>query len=146
MIDSTTMDLVEFGGMSMAGEQNARVTRALVGGISVGGTVQTIPANSQIAFQETIAINQTNHEIDIAVTLANVQAMALEANQDCSVKTNSTGSPQETISLKANTPLIWVLGDLAAAKFFAGDITKFYVTTGGVATIFKFLAFMDQTP
>jgi hypothetical protein len=50
------------------------------------------------------------------------------------VKTNSSGSPQETITLKANRPKIWQEGDTA---MFAGDVSKLFITHAapGTATL-----------
>jgi hypothetical protein len=136
----------------MANEQSNRVTRsATIGGITIGGTVQTVLANGAVTFSQTIG-TVTNGVIDITVDTTTVQLMAIEADNDCDVYTNaaSGGSYDDHLVLKARQPLIWATGDPAALKFMTGDdsdhiVTVFYITTT-TATLLKFAAAVDNTP
>lgn len=62
------------------------------------------------------------------------------------VKTNSSGAPQETIAVAAGIPLVYVPAEGGTAPF-AGDVTKLYVTnaSGGIA-ILNVLVLKDPTP
>jgi hypothetical protein len=67
----------------------------------------------------------------IALTIANVRSLVIVADQDCTLKTNSTGTPQETLALKANVPVVWDanMPGFAIGELFAGNVTNVYVTT-----------------
>jgi hypothetical protein len=56
-----------------------------------------------------------------------MKSLYILAGQNMTLKTNSSGSPQDTISLTAGVPLVWVTGG-AISNPFAGTITKFYLT------------------
>jgi hypothetical protein len=45
------------------------------------------------------------------------------------LKTNSTGSPQETLTIKANKPFAWNINSGVPVPF-AGNVTAVYATTG----------------
>jgi hypothetical protein len=131
----------------MAGELSAKLTRSIqIGGITIGGLVETILSDGQVQNQKTVPASSTNAEFDVAVTIANVKAIALWADKDCTVKTNSTSVPDETLALKANSPMVWSSTDPVAGKFITHDITKLYVTTGAADTLLKFGAAVDSTP
>jgi hypothetical protein len=131
----------------MANELTFRLRRALsMPSIFLGGSIETVHADLGVAFSKTIPALTTDAEIIIALTLAEVLIMGMEADQGCVVKTNSILTPRETLTLTANHPLIWATGDLAGGKFFAGDVTAFYVTTGAQQTLLKFVAGLNATP
>jgi hypothetical protein len=104
---------------------------------------------------DTLAISETytgtdviNDEVPLAagvvnqafvkpITVAALQFLEISADQNVTIKTNSSGSPQETINLIANKPLIFRNGDYRAA-IFAGNVTQFFLSVpGGVATTLK---------
>ncbi len=116
-------------------------------GISIGGVSQTVAVEGGEVFDGTIAASQTNVEVSTPdVDLTTCSVMAIVADKDCTVKTNSTSAPDDTLALKANIPLTWITGDLADNKFLTADVTKWYVTTGAAATKLKILIGSDPTP
>lgn len=116
-------------------------------GISIGGVSQTVAVEGGEVFDGTIAASQTNVEVSTPdVDLTTCTVMAIVADKDCTVKTNSTSAPDDTLVLKANIPLTWITGDLADNKFLTADVTKWYVTTGAAATKLKILIGSDPTP
>lgn len=78
----------------------------------------------------------TNQLTAFTLTIANLKAIVMVADQNMTVKTNSSGSPQETISLKAGIPFIWTSEAGYFAAPFAGNVTALYLTTTQ-ATNFK---------
>ena len=116
-------------------------------GVSIGGITQTISANAGGVFDDTIAANQTNLQIDLPlVDLTTCTVMAVVADKDCTLETNSGTSPTDTLALKANVPLSWMTGDLADNKFLSADVTAWFITTGAAATKLKILIASDGTP
>jgi len=129
----------------MAGELSNRIgATATIAGVAFGGTTLTVLADGGTSVQKTLGIG-TDLEFDVVVDISTVQCMAIEADNDCTVKVNSTSSPTPEIALKAKSPLIWAVGYPAGMKFMTVDVTNFYVTTT-VATVFKFAAGTDTTP
>ena len=117
-----------------------------INGVTIGGDAeQSISADEESAGSVTVASSQTNYEIQWAFTLANAKAYAICADQDCTVKTNSTGAPDETLSLKANQALVWRENDPATMAFLSTNLTKIYVTTTP-QTVVKFGHAVDITP
>lgn len=117
-----------------------------INGTTIGGdSEQEITTDLESAATVTVAADETNFEIDLTVTLANAKAIGLVADQDCTVKTNSSSTPDDTITLKADQALVWCENDPADTKFLTEDLTKIYVTTT-VETVIKFGHASDVTP
>jgi hypothetical protein len=132
---------------------SARVSQSVnFGAGTIGGTVGIV-SSDLVEYVEAKLLASGEREIDVNVDVSAVKLYALEADQDCTVRTNddSEGSPTDTITLKAKQPLIWRDGDPASSKFLGGvshdtDITALYVTVGGEDTTIKFGALIDATP
>jgi hypothetical protein len=131
----------------------ARVSQSVnFGAGSIGGTVALVESDL-IEYVEVELLASGERQVDVVVDVSAVQLYAIEADQDCTVRTNddSGGSPTDTIALKAKQPLIWRSGDPNGRKFLGGashdtDITALYVTVGGEDTTVKFGALIDATP
>src|ERR1051326_2775332 len=114
---------------------------------TLASPTQTFTADSEVNYKGAIPANTTNGEIDLAITVANVRSMMLYSDQDVTIKTNSSTTPQETISLKAKIMLQWDTTHTETIPY-AGNVTKFYVTTGSIATAANLVVthLVDQTP
>jgi hypothetical protein len=97
--------------------QVANVSKAYVG-------------NEENDFDGTVAASTTNQTETLVVTVANIQSLLLLSDQALTIKTNSATSPQDTITLKANVPIIWNT-DSWDAKPFSGNVTNLFLTNGG---------------
>lgn len=60
-----------------------------------------------------------------AIDVSALKCFMMVADVAMTVKTNDSGSPQETFSLTAGKPVLWREGDTA---IFAGDVTALYVS------------------
>jgi hypothetical protein len=101
-------------------------------------TTDTYLSDSEVNLDEIVVPGATNQEYDVLITVANIKDMVLMSTQPLTVKTNSSSAPQETITLAANKQLVWTV-DHPEAKFFAGNITKFFVTnTSALNATLKF--------
>jgi len=63
----------------------------------------------------------------MAFVKANLQAFYLKADQNCTVKTNNSATPQETITLLANVPFVWWKSS-GLTNPFGGDVTTAFLT------------------
>jgi hypothetical protein len=75
----------------------------------------TITDDTELNSDLVLAASSTNVLLTLAMTRANLKSLALVCTADCTVKTNSSSSPLDTISLTANTPLLAGSASEAAA-------------------------------
>lgn len=115
-------------------------------GTAVTSAIISKTADADAGFDNTIADGTTNGEVDVAFTVSGLAMCILTSDRAVTVKTNSTGSPQETINLAAGAPLIYYSGGPWAIPF-AGAVTKMYISnaSGGAAHV-QFRALYDSTP
>lgn len=103
----------------------------------------TVTAAAQ--YQESVANSASDLAVAITIESTSLKVFALQSDQDITVKTNDSGSPQETITLKANQPVIWTEGQ--ANVPISGDVTALYITnSSGSAANVSLLAGWDATP
>lgn len=82
----------------------------------------------------TFAAASTNVVMAMAFVKANLQSFYLKSDQNCTVKTNSSGSPSDTITLVANVPYFWSKSS-GLTNPFATDVTTSFVTCTPAASI-----------
>jgi hypothetical protein len=113
---------------------------------TISSTTHSYSDDTEYGVKETVVAGAVNKEIDIALTVANLKAMVLYCDQNVTVKTNSTGSPQDTINLVALKEVIFTIdGGAGGAIPFAGNVTKFYVSNSGLKDAnFQFRALAHQ--
>ena len=131
----------------MSGEQVFRRQLTVTGGgASLGGTGEQILVDSPGAFIKDFPANGADIEITLpTVNLTTCQVMAVVANKDCTLKTNST-TGTDVLNLKAGKMLQWFVGDPVGNKFLTADVAKWFLTTGAEATTLKILVGHDATP
>ncbi|CEF48249.1 unnamed protein product [uncultured bacterium] len=56
----------------------------------------------------------------------NLLSIQIKASQNCTLKTNSSGSPTQTITLSANIPRQWDFTN--PSLLFSGAVTAWYIT------------------
>lgn len=78
---------------------------------------------------EEIAASTTNDEIVIAIDVSNLVVLGIYSNVDLTIKTNSSGSPDDTLSIVGGVPYVWD-EDSYDACLIGTDVTKIFVTTG----------------
>lgn len=91
-----------------------------------------------------VAANQTNYEVDYTLDVSSCKGLYISSDVAMTVKTNSSGSPDQTITLTANTPVIWYTG-IGATCPITTDVTKLYVTNTTAGTL-KVRSLEDVTP
>lgn len=85
---------------------------------------------------------QIIHALDVSAC----KAFAVVSDQAVTLKTNSSGSPDDTIALTANAPYIWTTSMYDSFQL-GTDVTSFYVTnaSGSTASV-SILSVTDPTP
>ena len=122
-------------------QQSAQLTIG-DGLVRINATV-TKTVSGNVSIEETVANSTTNGLIACSFPATGLKMFAIASDRDVTVKTNSSGSPQETWNLKANQPHVWFENDPGSAPV-AGAVTALYVTnsSGADATI-KLIAGYD---
>ena len=103
------------------------------GGISLTGLVSAI-ADKRTHFTKSIAGSAVDVQLDVPVELANIVGFALAATGALTVKTNDSVAPDDTFSLTATDPTLWVYGEVASVPL-SQDITSIYVTNPGATAV-----------
>jgi len=80
-----------------------------------------------------LAAGAVNSEYDLQITVAKIQSMVLYSDQNIVVKTNSTGSPGNTVNLTAKKQVVWNT-DSPMAKPFTADVTKLFLSNSNTIT------------
>jgi hypothetical protein len=96
--------------------------------------LQTITPSANVAnpYWNLVAAAQTNLRVVYAITVANLKYLCIFADQACTIKTNSSGSPTNTIVLLAGQLIEWYpasSGEYAPPCPFTADVTALYITT-----------------
>lgn len=114
-------------------------------GESIAQTV-TPTADGEANRNVTITNGAVNTEVDIVIDVSAVSSLYILTDQALTLKTNSTGAPDDTITLAANKPLIWYSG-CGWTNPLTVDVTKFYFSnaSGSDATV-KVRVLQDTTP
>ncbi len=110
-----------------------------------GATTHSAAALAEV-LAESIPENSTDLQVDIAFPKATLVVLYMLATADMTIETNNSGTPDDTINLKANAPLIWVAADAYHANpVNNADVTKVYVTNTTAGTL-DIRALYDPTP
>lgn len=109
-------------------------------------TTASKTVSGNVSLEETFPTGTTNGAMTIAFPATGLKMLCICSDKDVTVKTNSSGSPQETWNLKANQAFLWVENNPGSVPV-AGAITAMYVTnsSGADATV-KVIAGWDATP
>jgi hypothetical protein len=108
------------------------LTSTGLGTSTIRGAV--VDGNVQAPYKVLIPASQTNLAITIpTIVVANLRSVFMTVDYATTLKTNSSGSPQETLSLSPLAPFSWQINSGITIPF-AGNVTAWYATTGGTAT------------
>lgn len=69
-----------------------------------------VTGSAAVEVNVSLSANTTNQLVAIGYLTANVKGVYLKSNVALTIKVDSTGSPEETISLAAGVPYVWYNG------------------------------------
>ena len=93
-----------------------------------------LTGDQEINLEEDLAANQTNLEFTLGLDVSKLKSYVLVATAAVTLKTNSTGSPDDTILLPAGKAVVWYDGS-PYANLFGTDVTKVYLTNTAAASV-----------
>lgn len=110
-------------------------TFKFIEGVSVGGSLilaeNEVTAGSRIAIDESIAV-ANNVAVTLAADVSQIVGVYILSDQDLLLETNDSGTPDDTLNLKAGVPYIWT-ADKPDALAFGTDITALFATNASAA-------------
>ncbi len=123
-----------FAGLMLTGIVHAFSLSLSVGGANKVLTSWTRTEEIEVNYDATVAIG-TDVAILVALDISQIRTLCIVSDVAATLKTNSSGSPQETLTLVAGIPLLWDASQPGAliADIFAGDVTNIYVTNAAAA-------------
>ncbi|MGN6133113.1 MAG: hypothetical protein ACTHOU_01390 [Aureliella sp.] len=97
----------------------------------------------EAAINQTVAALAADVEVLVAVDVSALKAIAILASEDCTLKTNNSGTPDDTLNLVADVPYIWTPNSYHACLLTA-DVSKIFITNSAASEMtFQFLALTD---
>ena len=125
-----------------------KVLQYMAGSDRIASTTESVSGDGETAYDGVIPTSGTpNVEIDVAFAFANVKSLVLYSSQAMTLKTNSSGAPDDTIVIPAGGAIVWNTNDVAACPFTA-NVTKIYATNGSasVTATLRIRVLLDVTP
>ncbi len=94
---------------------------------TTSSVVTSRTGDSELGIEDNVAASTTNKHYALAVTKTQILMMCIFASKALTIKTNSSTTPQETITLTAGQQIVADItgGDTCP---FSADVTGFYVT------------------
>lgn len=130
------------------------VSLSVNAGTDTFSLVQTISDAQSRAVDVTLAASTTNQEVDLVLTNADVDSLVITAvGGDCTIKTNSTSAPGNTVVLAAGQMTYFAAGGSAGGTgltafgtnpFAAANVTKLYLSSTAGCT-FKLRAVVNAS-
>lgn len=112
---------------------------------SISQTV-SLTADGEHNYDITVPASTTNKQVDCVLDVSELKSIYIKSDVAVTIKTNSTGSPDNTFSIAASSPFVWYYGS-GITNPIGTDVTVLYITnaTSGAATVYlRFIE--DDTP
>ncbi len=104
---------------------------------------KTYEGDVEVNINQAIAASAADYEVLVAVDVSTLKSIVLLATNDCTIKTNNSGTPTNTINLVAGVPYVWTIDSYNTNKLTA-DVSKIFITHGaGTEMTFSMLALSD---
>ena len=101
-------------------------------GANVVADTEIVTADAEQNFSAVATAGLTK-EIDLDITVANIVSFFIESTVAVTLKTNSTGSPAQTIALAAKKAFHWNNLDAINVNPLTTNITKLFFVNAGAA-------------
>jgi hypothetical protein len=124
---------------------DSAITFSATGGsIAISGVNATATGTSGTQISVTIPVSTTNQAYPITIDASEVESLIIYTDGALVLKTNSTGSPDQTLTFAADKPLNWVRG-MPNACPITTDVTTFYFTNASPDDEVVVTGFVNQS-
>lgn len=102
-------------------------------GVGIAGFPKNIVATggARLLFNDQVAGSATNQKWDMTATKAKLNLILIYSDVPVTLKTNSSGSPTETISIPAGEPVLWSANGPLTCPFSANITGGIFITVPG---------------
>lgn len=118
--------------------------------IEIGGETfvfaNTYTASARTSVRDTIDTGETVFEIAVHIDIAELKALFIVSTQTITVKTNSSGDPDDTFEMIAGEPLIWHTASIHTKPLTVDVASVFVANSSGETATLSFFAITDATP
>jgi len=95
------------------------------GAATLGANVEQTN-EGQITHNVTLAASASLVEVTVAFTQAQLRSIFILSNLTVTMRTNSSSSPVETITIQANKPFTWQFAGYGTIPFSAAGVTRLF--------------------
>lgn len=107
----------------------------------------TVSAGQENNLSEVVADQETDKAINWSADVSSMKSLMIHTTRDVTIKTNSSSTPDQTFTLKANQPLVWSANSPAVNPLTA-DVTGglFVTNSSGEDAKLTIKMLQDPTP
>lgn len=119
-----------------------------VGAATLSGSVTETLGDTDISSDIALTSSQANKQLDIVIDVSAMRSLFILCENAIVIKTNSSGSPDNTLTIPANTPVSWqrTLNAIFPCPL-TSDVTALYITNGAASATTAYIRISsDQTP
>ena len=121
------------------------LTRKWTSGSATIQEVENISVDGEENREVSVAAN-TTVQVVLALDYTQIASLYMHSDQALTVESNDDTTPDDTINLVANLPLMWSTNAYLTNPFTA-NLTDLYLTNDGASTAtFKLRLMIDTTP
>ncbi len=122
------------------------ITRRVVTSGQSLETTTTLTADGQQSVSVDVLDAETDKLVEFDVLIADLKSIFIRCTQDMTVKTNSAGTPDDTLTLLKGQAYVWHVGSYFT-NLITVDVSKLYVTNAsGSDGKLEIEAVYDATP
>lgn len=107
---------------------------------------ESISADSESRLDVLVSDGATALQINVAIDVSALKALFICADQDLTIETNSSGSPDDTLEIKADVPLVWTPDCGYACPLSADVAALFLANASGEDATLQVRLLQDATP
>lgn len=117
------------------------------GGSNPVSNSQTFTGTGEANIVSTTVADSVTDQLEvISIDVSEIQSIYINSTQDITLETNDSGTPVDTISLRANEPYIWYVNSYFT-NILDTDVTAIYLTNAsGSSATFNLRCVYDSTP
>lgn len=106
-------------------------------------SVRNLSGDLQAAVDQVIPASTTNQEITLGIDVSELTMIAISSDVALTIKTNDSGSPDDTLNIAAGVAYVWGTGDYNTLLLTA-DVTSIFVTNAALVDAnLKIIALVD---
>lgn len=109
--------------------------------------VVTKTQDAEVSIEDlAVTMPVTDKQYTIAIDVSALEFIGIVCSKDATLETNSSSSPANTITLKADEPYLW-WKNAPWVNVLTTDVTAFFLTVAGAGTFdFQVNLLQDPTP